>query len=392
MNKNILNIEIQVFINSNLNTDISKLLLKRTPIESVEAKAIVVQIEAKKRSEKKLPTWFKTPNIYYPLKLNIEQTSSEVTAKYKASLVSGTSLIDLTGGFGVDAYFFSKRIRTVIHCEINTELHDIVKHNYNTLNTSNIDCINDDGIKILKQLDQPFDWIYIDPSRRDKSQQKVFLLSDCTPNIKTFQNLFLKYAQRVMIKTSPLLDLTATLSDLNSVKEIHIVAVNNEVKELLWVLEKNFTKKVMITTVNLLKDETQNFNFYFEEEALATSEYREPLNYLYEPNAAILKSGAFNSVSQQLQLQKIHKHSHLYTSKNLVPFPGRRFAITKVLPFNKKHFAKEGIKKANVTTRNFPLSVHDIRKKLNIKDGGEIYLFFTTDNINEKMIVVCNKV
>lgn len=391
MNKDILNIEIQEFIDLNLKTDLSKLLLKGMPFPSIEPHRIIEQIESKKRSEKKLPTWFNTPNIYYPNKLNIEQTSSEITAKYKANLVSGESLIDLTGGFGVDAYFFSKHIKEVRHCEINTELYELVKHNYKTLYTSNIESINGDGIHALKRLDQPFDWIYIDPSRRDESQEKVFLLSDCTPKIKTFQNLFLKYAQRVMIKTSPLLDISATHSDLNNVKEVHVVAVNNEVKELLWILERNYNGKVSIKTVNLIKEKVQHFSFYFEDEALATAEYSEPLTYLYEPNAAILKSGAFNSVCQLLQVQKLHKHSHLYTSKKIVAFPGRRFEIKKVLAFNKKRFAKVGIKKANVTTRNFPLSVHDIRKKLNIKDGGEMYLFFTTNDKEEKIIIVCNK-
>lgn len=391
MNKDILNSDVQEFIDSNLTTDLSKLLLKGIPFKSIEPKRIVEHIEAKMRSIKKLPSWFNTPHIYYPNKLHIEQTSSEITAEYKANLVSGSSLIDLTGGFGVDAYFFSKRLKNVTHCEINTELYEIVKHNYKALNTTNIDCVNDDGIRVLKQLDQSFDWIYIDPSRRDDNQQKVFLLSDCTPNVKTFQNLFLKYANQVMIKTSPLLDISATHFDLTNVKEIHIVAVNNEVKELLWILENNYSGKVSIKTVNLFKDELQNFNFYFDDEAEATSEYSEPLTYLYEPNAAILKSGAFNSVSQLLQLQKLHKHSHLYTSKQLVAFPGRRFEIKTIIPFNKKRFAKEGIKKANVTTRNFPLTVHEIRKKLNIKDGGATYLFFTTNHKDEKIIIVCNK-
>lgn len=392
MNKDILNIKIQEFIDLNLKTELSKILLKGVPFKSIESNSIIEQIESKKRSEKKLPTWFNTPSIYYPNKLNIAQTSSEITAKYKANLVSGDSLIDLTGGFGVDAYFFSKRIKEVRHCEINSELFEIVKYNYNTLNTSNIECVNGDGIDVLKRLDQPFDWIYIDPSRRDESQQKVFLLSDCTPNIKTFQNLFLKYARQVMIKTSPLLDLKATNSDLNNVKEIHVVAVNNEVKELLWILERSYSGSVSIKTVNLLKDHMQTFSFCFQDEAEASVEYSEPLAYLYEPNLAILKSGAFNLVSQQLQLLKLHKHSHLYTSKRLITFPGRCFKIEQILAFNKKRFAKEGIKKANITTRNFPLSVHDLRKKLNIKDGGEIYLFFTTNSEDEKIIIMCKKI
>lgn len=392
MNKNALNIEIQDFIDANLSSDISNLLLKGIPFNDLDNKIIIEQIEAKKRSEKKLPTWFHTPKIYYPNKLNIEQTSSEITAKYKAGLVSGTTLIDLTGGFGVDAYYFSKQFDKVTHCEINTELSEIVSYNYETLKVSNVECFNESGIDVLKKLDQPFDCIYIDPSRRDDSKQKVFLLSDCTPNIKTFQNLFLKYAKQVMVKTSPLLDLSATLLDLNHVKTVHVVAVNNEVKELLWILERDYTGKVEIKTVNLLNAYSQNFNFNFEDEAIANAEYSEPLTYLFEPNAAVLKSGAFNTISKNLNIQKLHKHSHLYTSDRAIEFPGRLFKIEKQLPFNKKVFSKEAIQKANITTRNFPLSVSEIRKKLKIKDGGNVYLFFTKNLNNEKIILVCSKV
>lgn len=392
MNTDILNIEVQDYIDANLKSDVSNLLLKGIPFNYIDSKAIIEQLEAKKRCEKKLPTWFSTSNIYYPIKLNIEQTSSEITAKYKANLVSGKTLIDLTGGFGVDAYFFSKQITNITHCEINSELSEIVKHNYEALNLSNITCVNESGIDVLKQLDQPFDWIYIDPSRRDESKQKVFLLSDCAPNVKSFQSLFLKYAEHVMIKTSPLLDLSATLSVLNNVKEIHVIAVNNEVKELLWILEPNYDRKVTIKSINLQKEHIQNFEFSFDDEPLAQVEYGEPLTYLYEPNSAVLKAGAFNSVSQQFGIEKLHKHSHLYTSKALIDFPGRCFKIEKQIPYNKKTFAKEKITKANITTRNFPLPVSAIRKKLKIKDGGHIYLFFTTNLNDDKIILVCSKV
>lgn len=391
MNASLLNIAIQQYINENLKTDISRLLLKGIPFSEVDSKLIIEQIEAKKRCEKKLPTWFNTASIYYPKKLNIEQTSSEATAKYKAKLTSGNNLIDLTGGFGVDSYYFSKQLKNVTHCEINTELSEIVAHNCKVLSLNNIECLNENGIEALKRLDRSFGWIYVDPSRRDATKQKVFLLSDCTPNIKTYKGLFLKYAENVMIKTSPLLDLSATLLDLDVIKEIHIVALNNEVKELLWVLKRNYNEAISVKTVNILKDTVQQFSFNFNEEPLAIANYSEPLTYLYEPNAAVLKAGAFNSVSTNLDVNKLHKHSHLYTSDKLIEFPGRCFKIEKQLHFNKKQFSKEKIIKANITTRNFPLSVHDIRKKLNVKDGGDQYLFFTTDINNEKIILICSK-
>ena len=182
--------------------------------------------------------------------LNIEQTSSELTAKYKADLVSGKSLIDLTGGFGIDTYYFSKQIEAVTHCEINAELSEIVKHNYKVLDVTNITCLNESGIDALKSIDNQFDWIYIDPSRRDESKNKMFLLSDCAPDVKAFQNLFLDYAKNVMIKTSPLLDITATKGDLKHVKQLHVIAVNNEVKELLWILERDYEGELKIKTIN----------------------------------------------------------------------------------------------------------------------------------------------
>ena len=286
----------------------------------------------------------------------------------------------------------AKQIKQVTYCEINTKLSEIVKHNYKILKTHNIACLNKDGIEVLKHNNKPVDWIYIDPSRRDNSKKKVFQLTDCTPNIKLFYNLFLQHAKHIMVKTSPLLDIKATLLQLKHVKEIHIVAVRNEVKELLWIIEQGFTSQVTVKTANLKKNTEQFLNFKLEEEINTKISYNQPLTYLYEPNSAILKSGAFNMVSKMLNIPKLHKHSHLYTSKSLITFPGRRFKIEKQLVYNKKLFVREKISKANITTRNFPLSVEEIRKKLKIKDGGIVYLFFTTNNKDKKIILICSKV
>ncbi len=393
MNPTLLNTEIQAFINNNINSEIAKLILGGTTFNDVDTKEVIEQIEAKKRSVKKLPTWFKKENIYWPNKLNIEQTSSEITAKYKSTIISGKSLIDVTGGFGVDTYYFSQHVDSVIHCEIDNKLSKIVAHNFKELEISNIKCLNESGIDALKRLDQQFDWVYVDPSRRDKTKNKVFLLTDCTPDVKIFQHLFLVYAKNVMVKTSPLLDISATLFALNHITEIYVVAVNNEVKELLWILQRDYEGDVLIKTINLQKDKNpQIYNFKLADEAINIAQYHLPLNYLYEPNSAILKAGAFNSLSYDLDVYKLHKHSHLYTSKELIDFPGRRFKIEKILPFNKKLFAKEKITKGNITTRNFPLTVAEIRKKFKIKDGGDIYLFFTTNLDEEKTIVVCSKI
>ncbi|TYB76600.1 class I SAM-dependent methyltransferase [Bizionia saleffrena] len=393
MNISILNTKNQEFINNNLNSNITSLLLKEVKNTSFEIKELIAQIEAKKKAEKKLPTWFLAENIYYPNKLNIEQTSSEATALFKSHLLSGHSLIDVTGGFGVDCYYFSKRFKHVTHCEINTSLSHIVKHNYNVLKADNINCEQTDGIAYLKNNTTKYTAIYVDPSRRNDSKGKVFMLSDCLPNIPEHLALLFNRTENILIKTSPLLDLSIGINELRHVKTIYCVALNNEVKELLWVLEKDYEGTIEIETINIMKAKPHTFNFILQDEALITVEYSAPLTYLYEPNAAILKSGAFNSVANQLQLKKLHKHSHLYTSAHLIDFPGRSFKIETVLDYNLKQFKrvfKE--KKANVTTRNFPDSVSTIRNKLKLSDGGEDYLFFTTNDNNKKIIILCKKI
>jgi 16S rRNA G966 N2-methylase RsmD len=391
VNTSILNTEIQIFIDKHLNADINSILLKGTKFPDIATSEIIEQIEAKKRSKKKLPTWFNAKNTYFPNKLNIEQTSSEITAKFKASLIKGDTIIDLTGGFGVDCFYFSKRFKNVTHCEINPKLSKIVNYNYNQLSAKNISTLVTDGIQFLKETNANFDWIYIDPSRRHDSKGKVFFLNDCLPNVPEHLDLLFKRSKNIMIKTSPLLDLSVGIGELKHVKTIYIVAINNEVKELLWVLEDGFSAETNIETHNIKKENIENFKFILNEEKTIDSSYGLPLSYLYEPNSAILKSGAFHSVSKQLQVNKLHKHSHLYTSDELKTFPGRAFKIKTILPYNKKEIKKAGITKANITTRNFPETVQNIRKKFKIKDGGDLYLFFTTDLENNKLVLITKK-
>ena len=391
-NKEILNIEIQEFIKNNINSNISELILKGLHFSSEISSEIINQIEAKNRCKNKLNTWFETDNIYYPNKLNIEQTSSEVTAKHKASLIKGKSLIDVTGGFGVDCFYFAKQFETVMHCELNTDLSKIVAHNNSVFKIENINCVATNGIDYIINNDTTYDWIYIDPSRRNDAKGKVFMLSDCLPNVpQHLDNLFEK-SNNIMIKTSPLLDISLGIKELDFVKEIHCIAVNNEVKELLWILDKGFDQSVKIITTNIKKDKKHNFVFFLNEEANATVNYSKPLTYLYEPNSAVLKSGAFNSVVEQLNVFKLHKHSHLYTSEQLIDFPGRRFKIETIAPYNKKRFKQQfKLDKANFTTRNFPETVAQLRQKLKVKDGGTDYLFFTTDEENNKIVIHCSK-
>lgn len=392
MNKHILNTNCQEFIAKHLNTEITSLALKGSEIKSVDIKELIEQIESKKKSEKKLPTWFNTQNIYYPNKLNIEQTSSEITAEYKASLIKGKAIIDLTGGFGVDSFYFSKQFASVTHCEIDAELSTLVRHNFDQLNASSINTIPTDGMTFLKTLKRTVDWIYVDPSRRHQSKGKVFFLKDCVPNVPENLELLFNHTDQIMIKTSPLLDLSVGIDELQGVKTIHVVAVNNEVKELLWILKKGYCDDVMVETVNIKSDTKERFKFKLNEESRSEAKLSEPLSYLYEPNSAVLKAGAFNMVALQLSLFKLHKHSHLYTSEKLIEFPGRRFKIQKSTPYQKKELKARGITKANITTRNFPETVDQLRKKFNIKDGGINYLFFTTNLNNAKILLECSKI
>lgn len=391
MNFSLLDNEIQQFIEKNIAADVTKLALQKNPFPETDWTLILQQLAAKQKAKTKLPTWFETPTILYPSKISVEQTSSEKTAQYKASLVTGEKLIDLTGGFGVDDFYFSKNVKNVVHCEINTELSEIVNHNFEQLNVKNIECFANDSSEVLQKLNLKFDWVYIDPSRRNDAKGKVFMLKDCLPNVPELLDFYFSFSENVMIKTAPILDISAGISELKNIAEIHIVALENEVKELLFILNKNHKSTIEIKTVNLLKDKQETFQFLLNSE-VKKSNYSIPKKYLFEPNAAIMKSGGFEEIAVQFEVEKLHQHSHLYTSETLINFPGRVFEIKNTLEYNKanmKSFLEN--QKANITTRNFPETVENIRKKWKIKDGGNLYCFFTTDMNNCKIVVLCEK-
>src|SRR5690554_1857220 len=370
-----------------LNADLNRIALQKNPFPDIDFKEILFQIETKKRAEKKLPTWFHTPNIYFPKKINLEQTSSEITAAYKADLLNGTTVADLTDGFGVDTYFFSKKAAKVDHYEINQELSKIAAHNFNQLGVKNITCFIEDGIKAIQQ--KKYDTIYIDPSRRNDSKGKVFLLEDCIPNVVENKDYLLSKCEKLIIKTSPMLDINAAKNSLKEVSEIHIVAINNEVKELLWVLEST-TQPTKTIAINL--ENEKRYRFDIDENSVTNVQYSLLKKFLYEPNAAILKSGAFDEVAERFKIYKLHKHSHLYTSDEKIDFPGRVFKIEKTIAYKKKDIKENlPITAANITTRNFPESVEVLRKKWKWKDGGDNYLFFTTTMNGNKIIVQCKK-
>jgi hypothetical protein len=392
LNTSILRQNIQEFITQNSGASITKLALQKNPFPEIDWILILNQIEAKAKAKEKLPTWFITENIIYPSKISVEQTSSEKTAAYKASLISGESLIDLTGGFGVDDYYFSQKFKHIAHCEINEDLSAIVKHNFEQLKVKNCTFYAQDSTTVLEELNQKWDWIYIDPSRRNDSKGKVFMLKDCLPNVPDLLDFYFEKTDSILIKTAPLLDISAGLSELKFVKNIHIIALENEVKELLFEIPNHYSGDITIKTANLVKDKIETFEFVLGDDTVFAS-YHLPQKYVYEPNSAIMKSGGFDEVSSIFEINKLHKHSHLYTFDALIDFPGRTFEIEKVIPYSKNEMKTElANQQANVTTRNFPDTVENIRKKWKIKNGGNLYCFFTTDKNDNKIVLICRKI
>lgn len=383
--------DLKEFINKNLKQNINSLALKKNPFPDYEWSWILNQIQAKQKAEKKLPTWFANDDIIFPSALSIEQTSSETLAKFKSQLISGETLIDLTGGFGVDDFYFAKRFTKVIHCEFQEDLSAIVEHNFKVLNADTIETISGNSIFYLQQSSEKFDWIYIDPARRDDKKSKVFLLKDCTPNVVELQDFLFEKSDNILIKVAPLLDISSILNELSNVKTIYSIGLNNEVKELLIVQQKSFTGQPELLAVNISNDETIHQDTFSLIDAI-DSQLSIPLSYLYEPFSSYLKTGGYNQMAHTFNIHKLHKHSHLYTSEELIDFPGRSFKIEQVIPYNKKDIKFLENTKANVTTRNFPLKVEEIRKKHKIKDGGGMYLFFTTDLNNDKIVVICKKI
>jgi precorrin-6B methylase 2 len=376
LNGRILDSDVQQYLTDHAKDDVHRIAMGKSPFAGVEARELANQIAAKSKSAKKLPTWYNKQSIYYPPLLSIEQCSSESTAAYKAKLVKGNSLIDLTGGFGVDSYYFAQVVDHAVHCELNPELSRIAAHNAAVLGYDNLDFVAGDGIEYLKTTDQVFDTIYVDPARRSTAG-KVFMLKDCSPNVVEIMDLLLEKSQRIIIKTAPLLDISAGLKELKQVSEIHIISVKNECKELLWVLDRNPVVATQIVAVTLNDTEKEfRFDKGTEEQTSARITEDTPGNYLYEPDAALLKSGAFNLIAQTYDLEKLHHQTQLYISKTLnTSFPGRIFKINKII--NTAELKKEKELQANVIVRNYRDKAENLVKKYKIKPDHHRFLLFT---------------
>lgn len=380
MKTEILNKEVQNYINANLETDLQSLLLKKSPFSEVSMQEMVQQIKGKKVAHRKFPFLLKE-NIVFPPNLNLEQASSQSTAEFKADNLNGKKFLDLTCGFGIDAYFLSQNFEEITLVEKNPELLDVVKHNWKILNKK-ATFVNENLEHFLAKNSESFDVIYLDPARRDSEKNKKFLLEDLSPNLLEIQDQLLEISSQIIIKLSPLIDISYLISVLKNVAKIQIIAVRNEVKELIVFLEKaRKGDDVEISCINLESDDAE-FAFQFKEEKTAVSAFSEPQQFLYIPNNAVLKSGAFNLISQFFNGKKLHPNTHFYTSdKRIERFPGRILEINMI---DSKHIRKG--EKYNIISKNYPLSPDEIKKKYKILDGGNCYLIFTQTQ-NRKIIL-----
>jgi len=393
--------KIQSFIQEHQQDDPNELRLKYKTIFEIPANIVIDQILGRKKTKEKLPTWYNTSRVVYPASLNLEQSSSERTALQKLKLfMQGTDfdlgrarVLDLTGGFGVDSFFFSKAVKEVHFVEPNDNLFEIAQHNHHVLGATNLHYYNSTAEKFLNSLSSPakFEMSYVDPSRRSKGGQKVFSLNQCEPDVIKLQPTIWQFTDKLLIKTSPLLDIKLGLKELKNVKKVHVISVHNECKEVLFYCEKNFLSEPAIAAINLEDDES-SFSFSFSDEEKAEVQYDDPQVYLYEPNASILKAGAFKSICARFGVYKLHPNTHIYTSHHLVSnFPGKVFQVEGFVKSSAKELMNffEG-SRANILTRNYPLSVDALRKKTRLKDGGKKFLIGCS-GVGRKFLIVANK-
>lgn len=445
----------QDFIRQHQDDDVRQLAFLGSKYPEVDMPFALDQIRGRKMARVKLPRWASLEGIIYPPHISMEQCSSESTALYKAELAarllglpassSGTEMkaeneiefVDLTGGFGVDFSYIAARLGVKsMYVERQAHLCEAAKENFGRLGLKNAIVKNGDGIEVLHSLlpkkddaasaddslgityDQPLSLlktklglkiIFIDPARRDDAGNKVVSLKDCTPDVTVLQEEMLSKADYVIIKLSPMLDWHRAISELSHVREVHIISVNNECKELLLVLSARNMGDMEASSADGEVKHAGNLRIYCVNNAqsfvcdeldMETSPVKiapstlEEMQYLYEPNASLMKAGCFGVLSDRYDARMLSKNSHLFVSQAPIEaFPGRSFRIIAVSSFNKKELKRylSGITKANIATRNFPLSVAELRKRLKLKDGGETYIFATTLSDESHVLVITEK-
>jgi 16S rRNA G966 N2-methylase RsmD len=382
--------EFRQFVQDHLIEDPALLLFKYQGKVNFELKAAVQQISARQKAGKKLPEWTANADLIFPASISLEQSSSEVTAKHKAENLSGYLMIDLTGGFGVDSFYLSQGFERAIYCERQTELFQISKHNLEQLEpskgmkpleggSSKFEFYEGDGLEFLQETNLHFDLIYADPARRGSGNQKLYKLQDCEPDVVSAWALLKQKADKVLLKVSPMLDLTQAWSELPDIQKIRVVSVKNEVKEVLLFWEKTEEVDAKKIEVVDLESHFPKFEFDPKEEETAKSKFGDAEKFLVEPLSGILKAGAFSLFGERFGLRKLEKNSHLYTGDSIPKeIPGRVFEIIReVSPKKQEIKSLFPLGKVNVICRNYVTGAEDLKKKLGLKDGGEDYLIGT---------------
>lgn len=385
------------FIKNHINQNVNDILLSSNKNYNIDIKEASIQILSRQKAKNKFPELYNNFELIFPAPVSIEQSSSNLTALYKQRFSRNQTVADITGGFGIDTLSFSNNALKVNYYERNIELAKIAKHNFNILNKSNI--IVCPGEFLSQHTGEKFDLIYADPSRRDKYNSKKIILSDYEPIIPVIKKQLFDITSCILIKISPMADISATIMEFEETTEIHIISVNNECKELLFLLEKEHQNKdIKVFTANLFEDSFKNQYFQFDltQESICESNFTDNKNakYLYEPNSSILKAGAFKVIGEKFSTPKLHRNTHLYRSSSYIKdFPGRIFEIIEEIPFNNKYIKifNKKYPKVNISTRNFPLTPKELRHRLKTEDGGEIYVFGVTNFQESRNLLICKK-
>ncbi len=392
--KHLLDPDIQKFIHDHENENVKDLALKKLPNDTWNASLILDQIKVRQRAKTKLPDLYDTDRFIFPKSHTFEQASSCACAKYKSSLVQGQSFIDLTAGGGVDAYYISKRFHSGRLVERDQETAAVLKHNFEQLHTNCAITVENTNAANALNTASPVDFIFIDPSRRENNKRGIFDLSSCSPDIINLLPLLKEKTKQVMIKTSPILDIEKAIHLLGQVNQVHVIQWNNECKEVLYLID--FSKEVnpasiIITSVNLDDNgkPITKFSYNLSDEKNIKCTYADPKKYIYEPGPAFLKAGGFKSIALFHEMDKLHPHTHLYTSNQIQPdFPGKMYEVIDIIPVKPKELQ---IKKADLALRNFPGTVENLKKKLKLSDGGEHRIFATTLKNDSKKLIICRK-
>lgn len=377
------------FIREHIDDDVKLLALQGCKEPDVDMVYALHQIAGHQKAKTKIPSWAAMDGLVYPPHLAMEQCSSEATARYKARIAGGGQFfVDLTAGFGADMAFISQGFKQAVHVERQEQLCAISSHNYKLLGLNHVEVVCGDGVSYLHTMPHA-DLIYIDPARRDEHGARTYGIADCTPNVLEMLDEMLEKADRLLIKLSPMLDWRKAVADVRFVREVHIVSVDNECKELLLVVSRQ-EKPLKVFCVNN--------NEVFEYDLLDHGPSAMPLpasfRFLYEPNASVMKAGCFDLIARRFGVVQLDKNSHLFVSETEAgAFPGRHFIIEKIVSMNKRELkmALEGIDRANIAVRNFPMSVAELRKRLRLKDGGDVYIFATTVSGQGHQLFICRK-